>query len=365
MKHFNKRILTVAILVLIGLIFGYLSAAFRPDESISIHKKLLNNNWTDNKTHPSLAPIVNYGYVLEVDATGQMTAGAMNILGLQCMTSILSSKILVVEPFVVNTTFGVVLSEDQKTFDALNNIKLSDVYVIDTWNVITNKRRYHKLVSWEDFIQKAPREVILLHFRETQGCDMAPFTSSYSGFLSSHGFRVVRAVCIKTNTLERKHFIEAVYGNCAIEATSVVITYLPPHVHSIFKPVSGGIYRDCMKESFEQEVVGKIALGKKIEADAKKYIDKYLGGGTNYVSIMIRLAKFLIYRQSGHTPSVRIAKVKQAFTDIYKKWNAVKKEFKIEYTFFTVDIGKYGSIDFIPGRWLRSSSTCKRDTRRI
>ena len=85
--------------------------------------------------------------------------------------------------------------------------------------------------------------------------------------------------------------------------------------------------------------------------DANKYITKYLGGNTNYVSVMVRLEKFL-KDISGSSSTVKAATVKQAFKDIINKWNDVKKKM-IESTFFTVDVGKYGSIVFTWKNYMR------------
>ena len=55
------------------------------------------------------APIDQYGYLLGLNSSDALTGGAMNILSYQCMASKLSPKVLVVEPFVMNSMYGGVL----------------------------------------------------------------------------------------------------------------------------------------------------------------------------------------------------------------------------------------------------------------
>lgn len=50
-----------------------------------------------------------YGYILELDASHQLTSGATNLLCLQCLARQIDPKVMLVEPFVVNSTYGAVL----------------------------------------------------------------------------------------------------------------------------------------------------------------------------------------------------------------------------------------------------------------
>ena len=337
MELLNNKRLTVAVLVSIGLVLAFKSA-FRRAESLS------------NMTHRSPAARemslpYNYtnGYMLQLNVRAQMTGSAMNVLSMQCMFSHLSSKLLIVEPFIIHSTFGVTLTEDQEKFDILNNLKLGDIY---DWNsMYTQGLHYHHFASWEDFIKKAPRDVILMSSDSNCESHMEPLIERYSGFFKKFDFRVVRTACVKLNTLTTNEFTEVVYGNYAIEATSLVMTSQTMRVQTLFHTDSGGIYEDCDKRKSSKIVVTRLLHSEKVRADASKYITKYLGGNTNYVSVMVRLEKFL-KDISGSSPAVKATEVKQVFQDIIDKWSDVKKEIKIESTFFTVDIGKYGSIVF-------------------
>ena len=314
-------------------------AAFRPAQSLR------------NRTHPSPAVLyTDYGYVLQLNVRGQMTASAMNVLSMQCMVSQLSSKLVVVEPFVVDSTFGVTLTEDQEKFDILNALRLGDIY---DWNS-TNAKRLpnHQLASWEDFIENAPRDVILTGSDGNCESQIELLKERHSGFFDKFGFRVVRTACTKLSTLTTTKFIEVVYGKYAMEAISLVITSQTVKLQKLFHTDSGGGYGACTKGTSANIIVNWLQHSNKVKADADTYIAKYLGGNTNYISVMVRLEKFMM-ALSRQSPSIRPTKVKQAFKDIINKWSDVRKEMKIESTLVTVDVGKYGSNVF---NWKKFSS---------
>ena len=110
---------------------------------------------------PEKVDLNGSGYILELHASDQLTGGGMNLLSLQCLAGRLGKAVLV-EPFEVHGTFGVQLSGDEVDFARDNNVRLSDIYNMEQWNAYTDKRGYRRLASWEDFLQYAPRDVILV-----------------------------------------------------------------------------------------------------------------------------------------------------------------------------------------------------------
>ena len=54
-----------------------------------------------------------YGYILELDTSDQLTSGAANLLCLQCLARQIDPKVMLVEPFIVNSTYGAVLLGNQ------------------------------------------------------------------------------------------------------------------------------------------------------------------------------------------------------------------------------------------------------------
>ena len=120
MELLKRRRLAVAVIVSIGLFLAFITVFRRRVQSLS-------NTTQRSPVAVEQSLTYDYGYVLQINVRAQMTGSAMNVLSMQCMFSHLSSKLRIVEPFIINSTFGVTLTEDQEKFDVLNNLKLSDI----------------------------------------------------------------------------------------------------------------------------------------------------------------------------------------------------------------------------------------------
>ena len=139
----------------------------------------------------------DYGYLMNLWASDQMTGAAMNMLSIQCLASKLSPKLVVVEPFLVISYFGANLTvEDREDFDRKHNLKLSDVYDIDTWHKVSDRYHYNRLASWESFIHDTPQDVILVENQWFHDCDLNALNKAYSVFFRLFNFKVVRTVCL-------------------------------------------------------------------------------------------------------------------------------------------------------------------------
>ena len=95
-----------------------------------------------------------YGYILELDASDQLTSGAANLLCLQCLARQIDPKVMLVEPFIANSTYGAVLLGNRDLLARENNVRLRDIYDIGEWNKFTQQHQYAELASWEDFLRK-------------------------------------------------------------------------------------------------------------------------------------------------------------------------------------------------------------------
>ena len=74
-----------------------------------------------------------YGYILELDVSDQLTSGAANLLCLQCLARQIDPKVMLVEPFIVNSTYGAVLLGSHDLLARENNVRLRDIYDIGEW----------------------------------------------------------------------------------------------------------------------------------------------------------------------------------------------------------------------------------------
>ena len=289
----------------------------------------------------------DHGYLLELHASDQLTGGAMNLLSIQCMASKLSTKLIVVEPFCMNSSYGAVLEvEDRESFDRENNVKLRDIYDIDAWNKVSDRYHYNRLAPWESFIDDAPRDLILVENQWWRDCNFPALTAKFSGFFKIFNFRIVKTVCLNFNKLgamNAEQFKVVMYGEYAPEQVTVIIDRLPGigGVGPWNTAVEG---QSCNKRHYAGLIIKDMPSSKRIKRDAKEYINRYLGGKKDFVSLMIRLEhSFMEAREP------KIKQIKLILQESHKKWTVVKSRQKFGATFLAFDVGKYGSAEFYLG----------------
>ena len=157
----------------------------------------------------------------------QLTGAVTRMASLQCWAS--QHNMAVVEPFLPsNSTYpgmpavGEVASECQR---------LGDLFNIPYWNNYTieiNSMSFSPLVSWEDFLDSAPREVIavqIIHrIREPYSfpCTHPLINTYWESTFEPHGFRLSRRVCIDLNklgVLSEDDFNEFIFGSYSTDVT--------------------------------------------------------------------------------------------------------------------------------------------------
>ena len=296
----------------------------------------------------SLTVVHDHGYLLELNSSDAMTGGAMNVMSIQCMASKLSPKLIVVEPFAMNSIFGTFLEvENRESFDIENSVKLRDIYDINAWNKASDRYHYNRLAPWESFIDDAPRDVILVENQWWDDCNLSALTEKFSGFFKTFNFRIVKTVCLnfkKSGAINVGQFKGVVYGKYTPEQVTVVIDRLPGigGVGPFQTAVEG---RSCGKGQYYGLIHG-MPSSKRIKRDAEEYIKRYLGGKKDFVSLMIRLE----HRLKAPTESSKVEQTKRILQECHQKLTAVKSRQNMSTTFLAFDVGKYGSSGFFLGK---------------
>ena len=304
----------------------------------------------ESTTSPTAAaPVVqhDHGYLLELHASDQLTGGAMNILSIQCMASKLSPKLIVVEPFCMNSSYGAVLEvEDRESFDRENNVKLRDIYDIDAWNKVSDRYHYNRLAPWGSFINDAPRDLILVENQWGRDCNLSALTAKFSGFFKTFSFQIVKTVCLNfknSGAMNAGQFKGVVYGEYAPEQVTVIIDRLPG-IGGVGPWNTAVESQSCSKAHYWGVIINDMPSSKRIKRDAEEYIRRYLGGKKDFVSLMIRLEHSYMA-----TTKPKIEQVKLVLEESRQKWTAVKSRQKLSSTFLAFDVGKYGSAEFYLG----------------
>ena len=317
-----------------------------PATSRNLSSAVVQNTQRPTAKPTTAAAIVqhDHGYLLGLNSSDALTGGAMNVLSYQCLASKLSPKVIVVEPFVMDSMYGAVLDVDNReSFDRVNNVKLREIYDIEAWNKASDGYHYNRLAPWESFIADAPRDLILVENQWWRDCNLSALIEKFSGFFKTFNFRIVKTACLnfkKSGAMNVGQFKGVVYGEYAPEQVTVIIDRLPGigGVGPWNTAVEG---RSCSKTNYWGLIINNMPSSKRIKRDAEEYIKRYFGGKKDFVSVMIRFEHRLSTAKTD-----KMAVVKSILEEVHQKWTMVKDRQHLNATFLAFDVGKYGSADF-------------------
>ena len=283
------------------------------------------------------------GYVLALSYWDQQTSALRNLLSLQCWATKLN--LVVVEPFIVGSNFGAQVVKQNNHSDEME-VRFRDLFDIHHWN--QNRHSHTKLaplVSWKNFLDNAPKSVILVRIKYTDHpikFPKLPLDVTCNGiglaeqFFKSHGFHLQRMVCLdfqKLGILTTSQFNTYLFGNFSSSSVSVVFTE--------WRGIATSVYRRIMlRDSVCGSGLGyaKFALGlnpsQKIFKHANQYIQRYLHGG-DYVAIALRLERMF-------SPAGKV-NVSVCLNKILGYLSRLKQRIHPANTFLSIDVGRFGS----------------------
>ena len=279
------------------------------------------------------------GYVLGWDYYEAQTCAAKNLNGLQRWATSLNFG--VVEPFVEESYFKTSVFNNEKA------LTLRSYFDIDNWNhnVVTRIPHGTPLVSWEHFINKAARQLVVVHVRINSNDGTQVYVNdevkeetcfSGRGFsnttLSNYGFKVIRQVCFKfdkRSPLPVDEFNDYILGPFKANNTTIVFTFVP------------GVSRfriNILEKKYHSKYVDWLKPSKQVINDAKKYIDMFLG--KSYVAVSLRTVKMAIKVRSRH-PSDLIETAKIVVNKCVDQIAQILSKTSGRH-FMTIDIGRFG-----------------------
>jgi len=291
----------------------------------------------DRNNQPSHNQKAGYkGYVFGWDYYEAQTCAARNLLGLQHWAGTLGFG--VVEPFVCNSHYRA-----NNFLRSGKSLRFSNYFNITEWNQQVATMNYGKpLVTWEQFLEKASRQVIVVYVVISQ-----PKTSVYvdeaitenclsssRGFtiktLTPFNFTLVRQVCFEFNVhfpLSVNDFNRHIFGN--FSKASLVFTFAP------------GVFaaRINLKETeFYHKGAGWLYPSEHVVEHSKNYVEKFLKNG-NYVAVAVRSVKLGVSLVKGQKMS------KEWFANFLNNCSneisGLLSNFS-ERRFLTLDIGRFG-----------------------
>ena len=289
------------------------------------------------------------GYVLATHFSDQLNSGLRNMMSFQCWASSLNSRVKVVLPFLRDGShFGIQSSLLSNVTSKEKGPNFFDIVDAKTWSKLTKNRRYSALTTWEEFLNKAPKKIILVD----HGCERVTqsFLGSAIKFAENNGFKVLRKVCTSTRKklLTSEEYKTLIYGSHKPNETVVLFNLWC----GITSSIDGLKYREgpisdlhsCDLEHGYLSYYANILPSRRIQQDGKKYIEKYLKSEKGYIAIMFRIEKLFHYKKSkSKADQIRVGKkcINSILNEV-TKW----KSRGFRKVFLAMDTGKYGSYHY-------------------
>ena len=297
-----------------------------------------DNDSSSGDTNFSVGVVLSDGYV------DQVTTAVSNMMDLQCWAG--QFNMSVVEPFLSGSLF--------KTGPTPSRLKFSNIFNKTYWNAFCEKHHFAPLVRWKQFLNFAPRSIILAHVTvldSNKPCAVGYLKAQWSQLFRRYGFTVVKQACIKmrkTGPLTTQRFNSLVFGKHSPQNVTLLfhnwrgIRRAAPRQRIILKDTTcSGTLRTNYTTSLERAKSDEDVIllpSQQILKHVKAYTQRYLHSG-EYIAVMLRMER--IYMEKGvkdYSTNMTTCIVK-----IISLWREMVQESGVEATFLSTDIGKYGS----------------------
>ena len=302
------------------------------------------------------------GYVMAMKIYEQQTMATGSLMQLQCFAGQLGLS-AVVQPLTEKS--HLLMPPEQSHHERM--MPLEDVYDMSHWNGYARDRGYVPLVRWEEFLERAPRSVVLVQMRYTSVAnikrmqeDGVMFPRLLSGSLDykegclhrtldramtvlrDRGFRTVGRLCYN---FQRGDMIPLQTFQRELLEHGENVTFIVDEWRGIGENQRVILEEDiCLDSARFRDLV---RASYKVKQDAERYTSQYLhqNGETDYVAVIARFEMTVLScKIKGQmSPSVVLPTCTK---DTLKYASSMKKDKKLSNVFLSIDIGKYGSDSF-------------------
>ena len=296
------------------------------------------------------------GYVVVASFHEQQTKAAENLFGLQCWGKQLS--VSVVEPYSEKSHLVMPFDGTEKAL-----LKYGDLFDVGVWQLLSVQHEFAPLASWDSFVAKAPRQLIVVRFKYLtvmqskrrkdsklsvthmavdgsfkEGCrNASPELQRKVAYLRGrHNFTLVRDVCFNFGNgdqLTLFQFNRHLYGGFEPGAVTVLMEEWRG-----FSYLNNGKrvgLSDACPSSASVMPQTYMWPSRRLICDARKYRQMFLKT-SNYITLMVRTEKIVSLNDSQEYMS-------GCLRETLKQWRQMRSAHGVEKTFLSMDIGAHGS----------------------
>ena len=299
------------------------------------------------------------GYVFALSYLDQITSSSHRVVSLSCWAK--QWNMTVVSPFMSDTFFRVPLPEVPTTTTAM---KYDELFNISKLNTYCEEHSLSPFAPWEDFLQNAPREVVLVDLVYnryiqkqcdktifgTKECNFRLLKDFWSQMLEPHQFTIIKKVCIDLNqhlnhymTMEKFNALFWENPEYSPNSVSLVLNEWRGIAPTLRRKIDAHDLMEChihlntddclgFTDKYNDAVFKLLSPSSRLFRDAEQYISKYLSESNGYIAVMVRWERVGMQRVNHNSVVIQ---------NIVKEWQRQENTTGI---FLTTDIGKYGSV---------------------
>ncbi len=315
--------------------------------------------WSEEAQSESKAQSNQFGYILSLRYSGQQSAGIHAIVSQQCWMGSFHLPMLLVEPFIKNSF---VVAHLENSTSAL---KFDDFFDMNLYSRASVAEGYGQLASWEEFLERAPRKVILIAVKyQTERSEGAKVLWERSGgsdechksgktdywnkqkkirLLENYSFCIVKVVSC-SHRFGSRHIFTAdemetvVFGSWKQRTVTLVFTlwrgpWLIPNPQ-LPNPEM------CRRSS---ELTDHLTTSPRLTEAAQVY-EKLFLKPKNLVAVMLRIEQFIdaIPQRNRDKKSISL-EYNNCLQEVLSTVDNLKASHGPGAVFATSDVGKYGS----------------------
>ena len=308
------------------------------------------------------------GYILTLDYTGQQSAGIRGLLSQQCWVASFDLPLQIVEPFGSDSR----LVHSANLWEAAEmgqqrQVRFEEYFNLEHFNRVSEQASKPPLIPWEQFVQSAPRKIIVLtigtiHHKEclnykedmcsrtqrhnltaleafTSGCNSSEKMNKAVEFLQSKHFEIVKTVCLNCQNgmpsdlyMTPRKVNEHIFGTLQPAEVTLLINQWR---FSLSITAECKESPRCQKGALTEAILPSSVL----QTDADMYINSIMQAKhSKTVALMIRLEWYLITHGGNTRQTVNecLKRVRDLLTKLKEENSSVE-------ILLALDVGKYGS----------------------
>ena len=314
-------------------------------------KKLESDGKVDSRA--DVIPSGDSTYIITQTFGGQMTRAIRNMMVQQCWGASLGQTYLV-EPFSSHSMLYHSSSQwsRSKLHDA---VRFSEFYDLRHYNLNSQREGSIELVTWEKFLQNAPRQSVVLVTPEKK-CNLSwkkrlspgarflsncSFNDAFRDFvngLKTFNFKVIKVVCVDCSTLivplTPRELHKELYEGHGFQRVTVLVNAWRNYVYT-----SSWLQLPKLCKLCENPSTSIRLRPSKLVKNHTQYYKKTILKSRSLVAVMIRTERFLVQQVSGKIQTNLSSCINRTLQVLDK----IKTEMRNVGTFLTLDIGRFGS----------------------